>query len=282
MTLRSASRLHRGRHRRPQLLRGPRDRPGGRDGRAKPRARPDRRLRAAQRDRGLRDRRADDRRGDPPELGLPRRARPHRRRADVLRHRRRAGVVTTALSVAFLALAAGSILYVVIELLGVCQRIASKESALGAVRRARARLRDRLRARRRRRLIRSPGLGSAGAGVRLSARPTRALARPFTYEVPDGVGRGAVVAVRFGRAARAASSSRRRRGAGRDARPRRSSASSSAAAGARRSRAVARRLLRLDARAGARARRAGQRRGAASGASRRPRGAAAAREKPPS
>jgi primosomal protein N' (replication factor Y) len=33
---------------------------------------------------------------------------------------------------------------------------------------------------------------------------TRALARPFTYEVPDGVGRGAVVAVRFGRAAQRA------------------------------------------------------------------------------
>jgi primosomal protein N' (replication factor Y) (superfamily II helicase) len=30
---------------------------------------------------------------------------------------------------------------------------------------------------------------------------TREVARPFTYEVPDGVGRGAVVAVRFGRAA---------------------------------------------------------------------------------
>src|SRR3954467_538128 len=29
---------------------------------------------------------------------------------------------------------------------------------------------------------------------------TRTLARPFTYEVPDGVGPGAVVAVRFGRA----------------------------------------------------------------------------------
>src|SRR3954467_12209776 len=28
----------------------------------------------------------------------------------------------------------------------------------------------------------------------------RAVARPFTYEVPDGVGKGAVVAVRFGRA----------------------------------------------------------------------------------
>jgi primosomal protein N' len=30
---------------------------------------------------------------------------------------------------------------------------------------------------------------------------SRAVARPFTYEVPDGVGRGAVVAIRFGRAA---------------------------------------------------------------------------------
>ena len=29
----------------------------------------------------------------------------------------------------------------------------------------------------------------------------RSLARTFTYEVPDGVGKGAVVAVRFGRAA---------------------------------------------------------------------------------
>ena len=30
---------------------------------------------------------------------------------------------------------------------------------------------------------------------------SRAVARPFTYEVPDGTERGAVVAVRFGRAA---------------------------------------------------------------------------------
>jgi hypothetical protein len=30
---------------------------------------------------------------------------------------------------------------------------------------------------------------------------TRSLARPFTYRVPDGVRKGAVVAVRFGRAA---------------------------------------------------------------------------------
>ena len=30
---------------------------------------------------------------------------------------------------------------------------------------------------------------------------SRSVARPFTYEVPDGVGKGAVVAVRFGRAA---------------------------------------------------------------------------------
>ena len=33
---------------------------------------------------------------------------------------------------------------------------------------------------------------------------TRSLARQFTYEVPEGVGRGAVVAVRFGRAAQRA------------------------------------------------------------------------------
>jgi primosomal protein N' (replication factor Y) len=33
---------------------------------------------------------------------------------------------------------------------------------------------------------------------------SRAVARPFTYEVPDGVGKGAVVAVRFGRAAQRA------------------------------------------------------------------------------
>ena len=39
-----------------QLLRGARDRPGGRERRDQPRSRPDRRLRAAQRDRGLRDR----------------------------------------------------------------------------------------------------------------------------------------------------------------------------------------------------------------------------------
>ena len=30
---------------------------------------------------------------------------------------------------------------------------------------------------------------------------SRAVARPFTYEVPDGVGKGAVVSIRFGRAA---------------------------------------------------------------------------------
>ena len=30
---------------------------------------------------------------------------------------------------------------------------------------------------------------------------SRAVARPFTYEVPDGVGKGAVVAIRFGRGA---------------------------------------------------------------------------------
>ena len=40
---------------------------------------------------------------------------------------------------------------------------------------------------------------------------SRAVARPFTYEVPDGVGKGAVVAIRFGRG----SDSRRRRRGGR-------------------------------------------------------------------
>ena len=88
----------------------------------------------------------------------------------------------------------------------------------------------------------------------------RAVARPFTYEIPEEAEKGAVVEVRFGNARRRgvvtevdvaapegveASRDRARRG--------------DAAAGARRSRAVARRLLRLDAGARARARRAVQR-----------------------
>ena len=76
----------RGRHRRPQLRRGARDRPGGGDRRREPRGDADRRLRAAQRDRGLRHLRPDERRGHASDLGLPRGARPDRRRADVLRH----------------------------------------------------------------------------------------------------------------------------------------------------------------------------------------------------
>ena len=87
---------------------------------------------------------------------------------------------------------------------------------------------------------------------------SRAVARPFTYEVPDGVGKGAVVSIRFGRS-RGARRRRRDRGGG----ARRASTTAPietralrAAAGARRSRALGRRLLRLDAGAGARARRA--------------------------
>ena len=57
-----------------------------------------------------------------------------------------------ALSVAFLALAAGSILYVVIELFDVCRRAGRSARRLGAHPRPHARLRDGLRARRRRRL----------------------------------------------------------------------------------------------------------------------------------
>jgi ZIP family zinc transporter len=41
--------------------------------------------------------------------------------------------VSTALSVAFLALAAGSILYVVIELIGLCSRMATKELMLAGI-----------------------------------------------------------------------------------------------------------------------------------------------------
>ena len=63
--------------------------------------------------------------------------------------------VSEALSVAFLALAAGSILYVVIELLNVLRGAGSKTMVdLGDPARARARLRYRLHPRRQRRLMR--------------------------------------------------------------------------------------------------------------------------------
>ena len=84
------------------------------------------RFRAAQRNRGLRHRRPvrDERRAA--VVGLPVAGRADRRRPDVLRHAPRPAWVSEALSVAFLALAAGSILYVVIELLDVCRRAGRK------------------------------------------------------------------------------------------------------------------------------------------------------------
>ena len=57
--------------------------------------------------------------GERAELALPGAARPHRRRPHLRRHARRPAWVNEFVSVAFLALAAGSILYVVIELLNV-------------------------------------------------------------------------------------------------------------------------------------------------------------------
>ena len=85
---------------------------------------------------------------------------------------------------------------------------------------------------------------------------TRSLARPFTYEVPEGIAKGTVVSVRLGRRRRAASSptsaSRRPEGVEPVAR---SGPARRDPADARRSRALARGLLRLDAGARARARR---------------------------
>ena len=86
--------------------------------------------------------------------------------------------VSEAVSIAFLALAAGSILYVVIELLGVCRSLGHKTVvAWGLTLGLDARLRDRLRARRRRRLSGSTArrkvrrLPWAGAArIRLPAR----------------------------------------------------------------------------------------------------------------
>ena len=74
----------RDRHRAAQLLRGPRDRAvrGARTSHA--RARPDHRLRPAQRDRGLRHRRAAVGRRVAAVAGVPRAAGPDRRRADLL------------------------------------------------------------------------------------------------------------------------------------------------------------------------------------------------------
>ena len=112
---------------------------------------------------------------------------------------------------------------------------------------------------------------------------TRALARPFTYAVPDDVGRGRGRGdpLRARAAARGVVVDARRGAArGREG-ARRSSASSSAAAGARRARALGRGLLRLDARRGrSSSSRRSCARAAASGA-RRPRASrSAARPRP--
>ncbi len=69
-----------------QLLGRAGDRPVGRAGRGLARAAPRHRLRAAQRDRGLRHRRSDLRLRVAAVLALPRAARADRRRADVPRH----------------------------------------------------------------------------------------------------------------------------------------------------------------------------------------------------
>ena len=101
----------------------------------------------------------------------------------------------------------------------------------------------------------------------------RSVARPFTYEVPDEVGPGAVVEVRFGNARRrgvvvevgAVSAGRDRRGSDREGRGR-------GAGAARRARAVDRRVLRLDPGSGARADRAREARGVAPSGRSPPRG----------
>ena len=124
---------------------------------------------------------------------------------------------STAVSILFLALAAGSILYVVMELLNVCRLFVEQDDhRLGPAARADARVRDGLRARRGRRL------GSTLVGVALRhRRPARHRARArrarFTYELPDGAGKGAVVSVPFGRGRTRGVVVGRRRGAARRA-----------------------------------------------------------------
>ncbi len=168
--------------------------------------------------------------------------------------------VSTSLSILFLGLAAGSILYVVMQLLTICRTFGHASlAAWGVTDRARARLRDRLHPRRARRLTARLGCWPTVARF-ASVFPlvtARALDRPFTYTVEDDVEKGAVVRVRFG--------GRRVRGVvvevsdeatGGDRRAARRGGRRPAPAGARRARALARRLLRLDARPRARARRA--------------------------
>ena len=110
--------------------------------------------------------------------------------------------VNETVSVAFLALAAGSILYVVMQLMHV-NRQARPQGARGldAARGSLPRLRDRLHHRSRRRLAAEPGGSLRRVSRYASVYPlvtTRALSRPFTYEAPDEVQLGSVVSVRLG------------------------------------------------------------------------------------
>ncbi len=120
--------VDRGWYRSAQLRGGLGHRSGGREQRDRARDSARGRIRVAQRDRRLRDRRAagerDQRRrhAPDPELGIPAVARCDRRRADVHRYWDRTRVHRRALAVLFLSLAAGSIIYVVIQLLGVAAK----------------------------------------------------------------------------------------------------------------------------------------------------------------
>ena len=226
---------------------------------SEPRACPDHRLRAPQRDRGLRHR-GPARRGQG---------------SSELAFLAALGVIggaptfvgtlvgqawmSTALSVAFLALAAGSILYVVIELIMICGRNVKKEAhARRGPAGPRPRLRHGLRARRRRRLTsrdtayarRSASRGDLSAGDGARARAA------FTYRVPDDVEQGDVLSIRLGaRKVRGVVVNGRRGPARRRGRGRRGRRRSRSGA-ARRARALARGLLRLHACPRARTRRA--------------------------
>ena len=142
---------------------------------------------------------------EPPSWRFLGAAGPDRRRPDVLRDAHRPGVGQRGGVGAFLALAAGSILYVVIELLNVCRRFSTRaRHAWGSCSGSSLGFAHRLRARRRRRLTARALDASArrcALRLRLPARHrARARAREFTYEVPgrreQGCGRlGAVRAL---------------------------------------------------------------------------------------
>ena len=127
-----------------------------RGGRHQPRARAHHRLRPAQRDRGVRHRRPVREHARAAELGVPPVVGLIGGGPTFFGTLLGQTWVNDAVSIAFLALAAGSILYVVVELLNVCRRLGRKTAGrLGPHPRPDAGLRDRLRARRRRRLNRS-------------------------------------------------------------------------------------------------------------------------------